>query len=112
MKSFLHLASPICTFVGLLLSVWGSYRLMRYYQPYRTKLEFWKSFQSTTWLTVRFRRRALRRRIKLEARAARGRKENRVDSVFGTYLLFWGFTLQVFGAMFWIADSIIDIVVQ
>lgn len=108
MKAFLHLASPIATLIGLVLSTWGSYRLVLYYHPYKG-LEFWKSLASITGfaLTIRFGR--LARKVNLEAELARNKREHRVDSLSGIYLIFFGFVLQVFGATCWVVDSKMDL---
>lgn len=111
MKEFLHLASPIATFVGLLLSTWGSYRLMLFYHPFRGP-EFWRSLRTVALMFVTFRFTTLKRKIRIEARSAKSKKENRVDSLAGIYLLFWGFALQVFGAICWCIDSKMDLAVK
>jgi hypothetical protein len=110
MKSVLHLASPIATLIGLLISTWGTYRLMLYYHPSSGK-EFWKSFRTVCWLALRSRRK-LETLIRVQARAAMRKEENRVDSLKGVYLLFVGFALQVFGAMCWCIDSMMDLSIK
>ncbi len=94
----------MATLIGLLISTWGPYRLVLYYHPLRGR-EFWKSFG--TVLASIFRKKKLKNLIRIEA--ALGKKENRVDSLTGVYLLFFGFALQVFGAICWCIDSLLDL---
>ena len=108
MKEFLHLASPMATLVGLALSTWGSYRLMLFYHPFKGK-EFWKSVAKNMFLALTLRFGTLQKKIRFEAKIAETREEKRVDSLTGVYLLFFGFALQVFGAVCWCIDSKMDL---
>jgi hypothetical protein len=108
LKDFLHLASPIATLIGLGISTWGSYRLMLFYHPFRGT-NFWKSLRRLMFLTMTFRFKTLRQKIRVEAQLGKHKEEKRADSLTGVYLLFFGFALQVFGAICWCFDSWMDI---
>jgi hypothetical protein len=104
MKGFLHLASPVATLVGILVSTWGTYRLMRYYYAL-SRWEFWKSLAVVCFLATTFQPRRLKEMLKVVAWAGEKAQENRYDSIVGAYLLFLGFALQLFGAVCWCIES-------
>jgi hypothetical protein len=104
MKAFLHIASPVATFAGLFLSTWGTYRLVRYYHPLNGT-EFLKSLKTVFVYSIRFRIQDLREYLRVEAGVAAGKTEERYNSLVAIYFLFFGFALQLFGALCWWADS-------
>ena len=111
MKVFVHLAAPLATFIGVVLSAWGTYRLTLYYFPFpRRRMDFWKSILRVSYYVGRLQIARAKRYVYLVARIGRNRTENRVDSLVGLYLLFVGFVFQALGGLFWYVDSMMDVV--
>lgn len=108
MKAFLHIASPVATLVGLFLSTWGTYRLVRYYHSL-SGVEFLKSLRTAFFYAIRFQIENLRVYLEADADAASKKQEERSNSLAAIYFLFFGFALQLFGALCWCVDSVLDI---
>jgi hypothetical protein len=109
MKTFFHIAAPLATLMGMFLSTWGTYRLVRYYHPL-SGAEFLKSLRTVFLYAIRFRTKALQEYLGYEAQAASQKQEERYNSLVAIYFLFFGFALELFGSLCWCLDSIWDIV--
>jgi len=108
MKAFFHIAAPVATLMGMFLSTWGTYRLVRYYHPL-SGAEFVKSLRTVFTYAIRFRIQALKEYLGVEARVASKKTEERYNSLVAIYFLFFGFALELFGSLCWCLDSIWDI---
>jgi hypothetical protein len=91
--------------LGVLLSVWGTYLLTRWYHPFR----FWGflgSVLQVTGLFVTGRRERATSILRAAAKFGRLNEEERAESLIGLCLIFVGFLLQAMGALCWGADVV------
>jgi hypothetical protein len=104
-RALIQVLGPVTTLVGVLLSVWGTYLLTRWYHPFGF-LDFIKSvFQVTALFIARRRRRAIDV-TRAAARFGDLNEENRAESLIGLCFIFVGFVLQAVGAVCWGIDTL------
>ncbi len=127
MRILVHLAAPVLTLIGVLISAVGTYLMSQVYHRHE-KAAFWINLSKVVWYAVRFRLAEAREAVAFAARLVpdehvqrevdrqtvqqvkdEGDYENRKSMLSGVYLLFFGFVLQFIGAFSWCVDALFDV---
>lgn len=105
-KNVVHVLAPGATLLGVAVTVWGTYRLTKWYHPFKG-MGFLKSVVEICALVISQKRMAAKKKAAMQWQLADA--ENKTDSVIGLDFVFLGFVLQGFGGLFWLIDSVVDI---
>ena len=107
MKGFVHIAAPVATLVGVLVSVIGTYLITQSEHPF-SHIEFWKSVAKVLWLLITGRKAAAEELVQTASGVAMNTKSLAI-SLFGLYIVFIGFLIQGLGSILWCVDAIADL---
>jgi len=108
-RGLIQILGPVTTFIGVAISIWGTYLLTRWYHTFRPK-DFLQVVFSAAFLVLTGRKEKALRFTRTTAKFGRLNREKRAESLIGIYLLFVGFILQAIGAFCWGTDAIWSLV--
>jgi hypothetical protein len=101
----IQILGPVTTFSGVILSIWGTYLLTRWYHPFKLRGFLQFIFQVTGMFIVGRKVEAIHR-TEVATKLGRVNREKRAVSLIGLYLIFVGFIFQGIGAFCWGVDTI------
>lgn len=103
-RHLVQLLGPTVTLVGLVYSVLGTYFLTRLYHPYRV-WDFCVAVAKAIFYTLFFQTKKILKIARVAVATGAITPEDRARSLLGIYFIFFGFLLQMIGAIFWATDS-------
>ena len=98
LRGWLEILGAGFSLIGVLIGVYGTYLLTKFYHPYATG-GFAKSVMRMLWLKASRRFEEDERKTKVESALGAMRKENKAKSLTGIYWVFIGFIFQTVGAL-------------
>ena len=89
MKAFLEIGGASLTLIGVVVGVYGTYLMTKFYHPYGP-LGFTKSIVKMLWRTLFFQSERAKRHNEVAAKFAKLREEDKGESLAGVHWLFVG----------------------
>lgn len=108
MREIVHVAAPVATLMGVLLSAIGTYLTVQWYHPFN-KTGFWMTMWRICGLVIARRVDKAKKKTEFASKLAAINLENRTDLLTGIYFVFIGFVFQGCGAFFWCIDAMVDL---
>jgi hypothetical protein len=105
MRTFVQIAGPLLTLIGVALSIHGTYLLTRWYF-YLSGLGFLQTVLKFSWLLLTLRSSKAHEEVTFRGKMAESKRESKADSLYGIYFIFLGFVLQAFGTLLWGIDVV------
>jgi len=102
-RASIQILGPAVTLAGVLLSIWGTFLLTRWYHPFDFR-NFVKAAVHVTLLYIRGRSKEANEYIEAATKIGHLNEERRARSMAGLLVIFAGFLLQAIGAVCWGAD--------
>jgi hypothetical protein len=104
-RGIIQIAGPVVTLAGILISVWGTFRVTRWYHTF-SFADFLRCGVRVTFFVVTGQGESAVDLVKKVAKFGSLNEDRRARSFVGVLMIFAGFVLQAVGAVLWGVDMV------